>query len=129
MQAMPGAPPILQQTRDETVVVSPWFQVPVVFEHSKHVVDWHGMIGHRPGREVLVLPIRRCAVSNVWVPFCTRAVSTSSSPSRSKKRSPSTQFDPAFFNPAITYPNESVAINNVCKQFCCQATRGRANRR
>ena len=71
-------------------------------------------------RTKLVLPIRRCAVSNVWVPFRTRSVSTSSSASRSKKRSPSTQFDPAFFNPAITFPNVFVASNNVCKRICCQ---------
>ena len=57
MPAMSGAPPILEQTRDETVAVSPWFQVPVVLEHSKYVVDRHRMIGHRPGREVLAVPV------------------------------------------------------------------------
>ena len=48
MPAMPGAPPILEQARDETVFVSPWLQIPVVFEHSKHVVDRPGADPH-PG--------------------------------------------------------------------------------
>ena len=57
MPAMPGAPPILEQARDETVVVSPWLQIPVVFEHSKHVVDRHLMIGHRSDPEVLAIAV------------------------------------------------------------------------
>ena len=53
-------------------------------------------------RTRLVLPIRRCAVSSVWWPLRTRSVSAASSASRSKKRSPSTQFAPAFCSPAIS---------------------------
>ena len=47
------------------------------------------------------------------------SLSKSSSASRSKKRAPSTQFDPAFFNPAIPIPNGVVANNVYCKQLCC----------
>lgn len=43
---------------------------------------------------------------------------------RSKKRSPSTQFAPAFFNPVIPTPNSIVAIDNDCKRFCCPGGAG-----
>ena len=65
---MPGEPPILEQARDETVfVVSPWLQIPVVFEHSQYVVDRHGMSAHRPDRELLAIQVHGSALQHTTV--------------------------------------------------------------
>ena len=77
-------------------------------------------------RTRLVLPIRRCAVSNVWVPSRTRALSTSSSRSRSKKRSPSTQFDPAFFSPAMWLPRILLSAIMLASSSVGKCLAGRA---
>ena len=69
-------------------------------------------------RTRLVFPIRRCAVTSVCVPSSTRSMSASISAYRSKKRSPSTQFPPAFLKPIGRLPinnvgNKCVGNNNV----------------
>ena len=49
----------------------------------------------------LVLPIRRWAVSSVWVPSPTRSFSASISASRSKNWSPSTQLEGCFLSRVV----------------------------
>ena len=49
-------------------------------------------------RTRLVLPMRRCAVTRVWIRSRTRSASAARSVSRSKNLSPSTQFAPAFLS-------------------------------
>ncbi len=68
-------------------------------------------------RTRLVFPIRRCAVTSVWIPSSTRSMSASISTSRLKKRFPATQFPPAF-RKTIPFPirivgNDVVGNNNV----------------
>ena len=74
-------------------------------------------------RTKLVLPIRRCAVSRVWVPSRTRSVSASSSASRSKKRSPSTQFPPAFLSVMVLFPTDSLQTILLGNSMRCQPSR------
>lgn len=65
--------------------------------------------GHRSTSPTkLVFPIRRRAVTSVWVPSSARSRSAAISTSRSKKRSPSTRFPPALprLNPHL--PSESL---------------------
>ena len=69
-------------------------------------------------RTRLVLPMRRCAVSKVWVPSRTRSSSASNSASRSKNRSPSTQLLPPFVSIA-NFPTYLLATISLVK-ICCQ---------
>ncbi|MCY3847005.1 MAG: hypothetical protein OXH69_26085, partial [Acidobacteria bacterium] len=54
---VPGAPPILEEARDESVAVAVGLQIPVVFEHAKHVVDRHQFLARCPGAELLLIAI------------------------------------------------------------------------
>ena len=80
-------------------------------------------------RTRLVLPIRRCAVSRVWVPSLTRSARASSSASRLKNRSPSTQLAPAFLS-TIRAPFHNGFVGNECvgKPKVCQWGRGPGKR-
>ena len=83
-------------------------------------------------RTRLVLPIRRCAVSRVWVPSRTRSASASSSISRSKNRSgPSTQLAPAFRSVMVISPTQlletvSLAIKMLSRRSRLPHTLARA---